>query len=617
MRNRHLFLLDLLVIPICAVGAFVLRLDWLITHYRAAFLLFVGVALLVKPPVFFAFGMYRRLWRYASIADMLAVLLAVSASSLAVAVVLGALLFTQAFQTVPRSVVFIDWLLTMACVAGVRLTVRVMAERAATREAAPSAKRVLVAGAGKAGDLVVREMLRNPELGMIPVGFLDDDQQKVGKRIQGVPVLGPLSSVSTHADRLGAAEVVITLPRAGGQVVRRIMEECRTAEISARVLPGLYELLDGRVSVSRLRNVEISDLLRRVETDLSQRDMAYLANRTVLVTGSGGSIGGELCRQVALSGARRTLLLGHGENSVFDVLNRLSAVVDPARLVPIIADVRNPRRLRDVFAEYAPDVVFHAAAHKHVPLMEAYPGEAVANNVGGTMNVVDAALAHGVERLVMISTDKAAHPVSVMGATKRLAEVVVRDAARRSGRAFSAVRFGNVLGSRGSVVPTFKRQIEEGGPITITHPDMKRFFMTIPEAVHLVLAAGGLAHGGELFVLDMGEPVRIVDVAHDLIRLSGLSPEEIPIRFTGLRPGEKLVERLYEEGALVSPTGNPDISIVREPHQVGGDRFHALLEALLRTAETGDRYDIKVMLSDMIPSYAPEVHAAVARDEAP
>ena len=607
MTNRILFLVDVLLIPVCAFGAFVLRLDWFITQYREAFALYAVVALLAKPPVFVGFGLYRRVWRYASVSDLVAVVTAVSAASLAVAVVLAAALLTQAFQPVPRSIVFIDWLLAVACVAGVRFSTRVVAETARPpRGRSGEARRVLVAGAGDAGTMVVREMLRNAQLGLEPVGFLDDDARKLGKRIHGVPVLGGLSSAHVHAGRLGASEVVIALPRAGGQVVRRILEECRLAGISARALPGLFELLDGRVSVSRLRNVEITDLLRRGEVDLSNRATTYLAGRTVLVTGAGGSIGSELCRQAAQAGASRVLALGHGENSIYDMLARLSNGIPASRLVPVIADVRDPQRLADVFAGFAPEVVFHAAAHKHVPLMEAHPQEAVTNNVGGTLNVVQAALGAGsVERLVLVSTDKAVHPVSVMGATKRLAEFVVQDAARRAGRPFAVVRFGNVLGSRGSVVPLFKRQIEAGGPVTITHPDMKRFFMTIPEAVHLVLTAGGLGRGGELFVLDMGEPVRIVDLAADLIRLSGFAREEIGIEFTGLRPGEKLEERLYEEGAAVEPSANPEISVVREPASLAGDELRAGVDRLLAAARARHALEIQAVLTDLLPTYVP------------
>jgi FlaA1/EpsC-like NDP-sugar epimerase len=606
MRNRYILLADLFLIAACALGAFVLRLDWFFEGYQTGFLIFLVVSLIVKPPVFFVFGLYRRYWRYASTDDLVAVLLAVSASSVIVAATMAMILLTHTVFGFPRSVLFIDWLLTLACATGLRLSVRLIAESARAGQAPPSeVKRVLVAGAGDAGTLVVREMVRNAHLGLVPVGFLDDDDRKQGKRIHGVPVLGPVTSLAANARRHAASEIIIAMPRAGGGAIRRVLDECREADLTARAVPGLYELIGGRVSIGRLRNVEITDLLRREQVTVLNRAAGYLQGKRVLITGAGGSIGSELCKQVAQAGAGSIFMLGHGENSIHDAEGRLRALGITTVLVPVIADVRNERRLTAVFERFAPDVVFHAAAHKHVPLMEAYPDEAVTNNVGGTRNLLHAAHAAGVERFVLVSTDKAVAPSSVMGATKRLAEMLVRDFAQQTGRACMAVRFGNVLGSRGSVVPAFKQQIERGGPITITHADMRRFFMTIPEAVHLVLEAGGLGRGGELFVLDMGEPVRIVDLAQDLIRLSGLAPEEIEIRFTGLRPGEKLEEALYEDGARLTPTANADVSAVSEPGQLSSEELGAAVERVLDAARNEDRLAIQALLADVIPTFVP------------
>jgi FlaA1/EpsC-like NDP-sugar epimerase len=607
MRNRYILVADLFLIAACALGAFVLRLDWFFFEgYEAGFLVFLAVCLLVKPPAFFVFGLYRRYWRYASTDDLMAVLLAVSAGSVVVAAIMSVVLLTQTVVGFPRSVFFIDWLLTLACATGVRLSVRLIAESKRTGDARPSeVKRVLVAGAGDAGTLVVREMLKNRHMGLVPVGFLDDDPRKQGKQIHGVRVLGPVTSLAASARRHSASEIIIAMPRAGGSAIRRVLDECRGAGITARALPGLYELIGGRVSIGRLREVEIADLLRREQVTVLNRAAAYLRGCTVLVTGAGGSIGFELCKQAAEAGAGTILMLGHGENSIYDAEARLRALGVTASLVPVVADIRNPRRLRTVFERFAPQVVFHAAAHKHVPLMEAFPEEAVTNNVGGTRNLLQAAHAAGVERLVLVSTDKAVAPRSVMGATKRLAEMLVRDFARQTGRAYMAVRFGNVLGSRGSVVPGFKRQIERGGPITITHPEMRRFFMTIPEAVHLVLEAGGLGGGGELFVLEMGKSVRIVDLAQDLVRLSGLAPDDIEIRFTGLRPGEKLEESLYEEGARLVPTENPDVSIVHEPGQPDPESLGSGVDALLDAAFAGDCLALQAKLADVLPTFVP------------
>jgi FlaA1/EpsC-like NDP-sugar epimerase len=375
-------------------------------------------------------------------------------------------------------------------------------------------------------------------------------------------------------------------------------------------VPGVFELLGGHLSVSRLREIDIADLLRREHRAGRPQLAVYLARKRVLVTGAGGSIGQELCRQIAMANPASLVLLGHGENSLFLAQAQLAEQFPQLQVQAVIADVRNRHRLDDCFERFRPEVVFHAAAHKHVPLMEDNPEEAITNNAVGTYHVVEAAIAAGVERFVMISTDKAVAPNSMMGASKRLAELVVRDGARRSGRAFAVVRFGNVLGSRGSVIPTFKRQIEMGGPITITHPDMRRFFMTIPEAVHLVLHAGGLSSGGELFVLDMGEPVPIVQLAEDLIRLSGLTPLEIPITFTGIRPGEKLEEVLWEDGAVIEPTAHPEVLCVKEAEPVNAQEVARAIACLAANPPYVDAARIAARLPEWLPTYAPAVSTA-------
>jgi FlaA1/EpsC-like NDP-sugar epimerase len=508
-------------------------------------------------------------------------------------------------------VLAIDWLMTLTCAGGVRMSVRVFSESVAGRAPAPRAtgdgtdtpKRVLIVGAGEAGILVLREIRRNPSLQMEVVGFLDDDPAKRGKRIHQTTVLGPLSSLVEIAASRQVDEAVIALPTAPGEVVRRVSEGCREAGIASRALPGIFELLDGNISLSRLRSVEVGDLLRRTQISSSPNSAGYLFGQTVLVTGAGGSIGSELCHQIAHSRPARLVLLGHGENSIFAAHQTMRERFPLLPVESVIADVRDAVRLRQVFARVRPTAVFHTAAHKHVPLMEDNPDEAVTNNVFGTRNVVQAALDAGVQRLVMISTDKAVRPSSVMGATKRIAEAIVTDAAKRHGRTFVVVRFGNVLGSRGSVVPAFKRQIELGLPIEITHPAMKRFFMTIPEAVHLVLQAGGLGRGGELFVLNMGQPVAIVDLAKDLIRLSGCQVEDIPIVFTGLRPGEKLEESLWEADAEVRSTENADVLRVTETTALNGS-VEEIVGFLRSAVETGDRTALLFALSTSVPTFS-------------
>jgi FlaA1/EpsC-like NDP-sugar epimerase len=564
LRNRYVLLTDMLLIIVAVMGSYILRLELLedfLRFYWQGALWWMAVALAVKPLVYYFFGLYRRLWIYASISELKLIAAAVTVSSL----ISGAITLTlYSFQVFgpgfSRSALAIDWLLSLVLVGGSRLDLRIAAEAKVPR-ADGKRRDVLVVGAGDAGALVVREMQKSRQMNMNPVGFLDDDPAKRGQILLGVPVIGAIKDLSHIVDMTHVDEVIIAIPSAPGKVVRLVSDVCRLKGIPFRTMPGIYELLGGKVSVSRLREVDITDLLRREPVRIHEEWIGTaLKGKCVLVTGAGGSIGRELCRQIARWNPSRLVLLGHGENSIFEALLELKADYPHLELVPVIADVRDCPRLEAVFAAQKPQVVFHAAAHKHVPLMEVNVEEAVANNILGTQNVVETADRFGVERLVLISTDKAVHPANVYGATKRMAEMVVLDAARRTGKAFSVVRFGNVLGSRGSVVPLFKRMIAAGGPLQITHPDMERFFMTIPEAVHLVLQAAAMGQGGEAFLLNMGEQVRILDLAEDLIRLSGLEPgRDIEIEFTGIRPGEKLREELWEGNKTYDRTAHPDV----------------------------------------------------------
>jgi FlaA1/EpsC-like NDP-sugar epimerase len=446
-------------------------------------------------------------------------------------------------------------------------------------------------------------MQRNPQLLMTPVAFVDDDQEKIGMEIHGIKVMGGLDEVNDVVERVLAQEVVIAIPTAPGHIVRVLAEECQSNGIPFRTMPGIYELIGGKVSVSRLREVDITDLLRREPTEVDDEAVGRKITGTrVLVTGAGGSIGLELCRQVARWNPGELILLGHGENSIFEAMLELRETFPSLPIIPVIADVRDVERIRDIFASHQPEVVFHAAAHKHVSLMELNVEEAVTNNVLGTKSVVDAALACGTEHFVLISTDKAVQPKSVMGATKRVAEMIVHDVAERFGRTFVTVRFGNVLGSRGSIVPIFKRQIAKGGPITITHPEMKRFFMTVPEAVHLVMQASSMGAAGDLFVLKMGKQIRIVDLAEDLIRLSGLEPgKDIQIQFTGIRPGEKLSEELWDVGLNYTETEHPDIVRVEENNMMYGETLQTAIDELVRLAHEGDGQAIVGLLSERVP----------------
>jgi FlaA1/EpsC-like NDP-sugar epimerase len=610
MRNRYIFLGDAAAFAFCAYGAFALRFDLLGPRNRPEFVPFLIACLVAKPVVFTVFGMYRRFWRYASVPDMIALAFAVTASSIVVAALIGAGTLTRDIFEFSRSVLVNDWLLTLLMTSGSRLSLRMIAEtRSGLRAPNPDRrfKQVLVVGAGEAGAMVVREMHRNRQLRMKPVAFLDDDPMKIGKRIHGVPVVGATTDAEQVIATRGVNEVIIAMPTAPGVVLRRVTSTINKTNITSRTVPGVYELLGGQITVSRLRNIEISDLLRRAQLTADVSGHQYLTGSTVIVTGGGGSIGVELCRQVAHARPARLVVLGHGENSVFDAVNQLNATYPDLQVRPVIADIRDRPRMRQIFKDLHPDVVFHAAAHKHVPLMEENAPEAISNNVLGTRHVVESAIDAGAQRLVLVSTDKAVSPSSLMGASKRIAEMIVREAAQRTGRAFVAVRFGNVLGSRGSVVPIFNEQIQRGGPLRITHPDMKRFFMTIPEAVHLVMQAGGLGRGGELFVLRMGEPVRIVDLARDLIVLSGLEPDDVPIMFTGIRPGEKLQEDLWEVNAAVESTAHPDILRVNERRAAadGPVITESVLSRLADFAELNDRAGIEQVLSECLPTFVP------------
>jgi FlaA1/EpsC-like NDP-sugar epimerase len=465
-------------------------------------------------------------------------------------------------------------------------------------------RRALIVGAGAAGEMIVKELLGHPQLGLNPVGFVDDDRSKHGHRLNDLPVLGPITALERIVLAQEIDEVVIAMPRAPGTLVRQIVRGALAVGVKTRTVPGIYDILSGRVTVASLRQVEIQDLLRRepIQTDLDQ--VRVLATgETVLVTGAGGSIGSELCRQLARLEPAQILLLGHGENSIFDILAELTERFPTVTAVPIIADVRDRERIHQVFEQYRPYSVFHAAAHKHVPLMEGNIAEAVTNNVLGTKNVAEVSAELGVEHLVLISTDKAVRPTNIMGATKRVAEQIVQEVAEGHERKFVAVRFGNVLGSRGSVVPTFLRQIQTGGPVTVTHPEMRRYFMTIPEAVQLVLQAGAIGRGGEVFVLDMGEPVKVLDLATDLIRLSGLEVgTDIEIRFSGTRPGEKLYEELFFDSESAIATDHP--KVLRARNGVLPIGLSAEVDALVERARTGGSDDeIREMLVRLVPDF--------------
>ncbi len=608
LRNRVFFAFDLVAWALIPAFAVALRLDFGsgVSAYGRQLAAYTAVGLVCKFSVLWVFGLYRRFWRYASIDELMSIIAAVTVAGIATAGVyfLAAAPLLSGVPRLPRSVPITDAVLTLMLFGGSRFAVRA-AERLRQRlRDRPGAEPVLIVGAGEAGALVAKELRANPQLNLEPVGFVDDDPLKQGRFIQGLPVLGGRARIAVAARDYKVRQAIIAMPRIPGKVVREIRDLCEAAGLRAKTIPGMFDIISGRVRVNQIRDVQIEDLLRREPVVTDQAACAALVRgTTVLVTGAGGSIGSEICRQAAHLGARELVLLDHGENAMFDIHSELSAQRPGVRLIPVIGDIRNRRRVGWAFETYRPKTVFHAAAHKHVPLMEWNPCEAVTNNVGGTMNVLEAAEQSGVKHFVLISTDKAVNPTNVMGATKLVAETLVHEAAARTGRHYVSVRFGNVLDSRGSVVPTFRQQIAAGGPVTVTHPDMCRYFMTIPEAVQLVLQAAALGVAGETFVLDMGEPVKIMDLAKDLIRLSGLEVgKDIEIEFTGLRPGEKLFEELFLPIEQQARTRHEKIFVAR--NGAGRALRSSAVTQLVAAAEGMDRRRVAGLLSELVPEFA-------------
>jgi FlaA1/EpsC-like NDP-sugar epimerase len=593
--------LDFAAWTLATLTAFVIGFDG---SFPADPWLLVPVALVVttslKLVITRVFMTERQVWERLGFRDARNVAFAgvtMSASALAVVQIVSTPV------SIPLSVPVLDGVLTAVLMLGMRGVSRHVYEARETfRSAGRRGRNVLLVGAGEAGSLLAREMLRHPEIGLHPVGFIDDDPAKIGRTIATVPVLGRLDDLPGVLARGEVNEVLITMPSADGKTIRAIVERVRSTDpsMSYRTMPALHELLSGDVTINRIRDVGIEDLLRRPPVELDTESiLQYLHGKRVMVTGAGGSIGSELVRQICRFGPGQLILCGHGENSIYQLERELDQHWPDVAYHGVIAAVQNVPRLEHVFQRYRPDVVFHTAAHKHVPLMELNPEEAVFNNVIGTRNVVWLALKYGVSHFVNISTDKAVKPSSVMGASKRLAELVVEDASRDASEAqvFVSVRFGNVLGSRGSAVPIFKQQIQAGGPVTVTHPEMTRYFMTIPEACQLVLQASALGHNGEVYILDMGEPVRIVDMVNDLIRLSGLEPDvDIPIVFTGKRPGEKLFEELMTEEERQERTQHAKI-FVAKPHALERSVLERAVASLQDAAFRSDADAIRAIFA--------------------
>lgn len=590
-----LLIIDMVVVWFSIITSYWFRFDMGVPPgYKLQMFLYAVISTISLGICLYYFRLYRRAWKYASVEEILAIFKAVILGS-AISYLLSLFIFPE---RVPLSIAVRSMETILLLIGGIRFVWRVLGLRGEKE----IGSNTIIVGAGDCGTLVARE-LRNSSLGLQLVGFIDDDLNKLKLQILGYPVLGTREMIPIIVKEKQIKEIIIAIPSASKKEISDIAQICKNTGVKLKMIPRLNDLISGKVSLSKMRDVSVEDLLGRdpITTDLDGI-MNYVQHKRVLVTGAGGSIGSELCRQLAKFRPMKLLLLGHGENSIFNIEMELRKTFPELNLVTIIADIQDRERMKNIFNEYRPQVVFHAAAHKHVPLMERNPTEAVKNNVFGTQNVADCADEYGVERFVLISSDKAVNPTSVMGATKRIAEMYIQTMNASSSTKFVAVRFGNVLGSRGSVIPFFKQQIADGGPVTVTHPEMVRYFMTIPEAVQLVLQAGSFAEGGEIFVLDMGSPVKILNLAEDLIKLSGYEPyEEIDIKFTGIREGEKLYEELLTDEENVTATQHNRI-FIGKPSEL--NRRHLELEILrLQRVIADGSSSIKEIIDQIVPMY--------------
>jgi FlaA1/EpsC-like NDP-sugar epimerase len=591
------------------IGAFLLRFDFSIPYgYLGQIAIWLPALILARVIAFAYFGLFRGMWRYTGAHDLVALIKAATTSTALFAVIMQ----LGQWHGFPRSIFVTDWVVTIVLIGGLRFGVRSLGEISRNQSSAGSEsgpkKRVLIVGAGDAGEMLVREIKRSLWSRYECVGFLDDNPLKHADHIHGVKVLGAISSAATVVSEHRVDEIIIAIPSASGKEMRSIVDQCAQSGAVIRTIPSVDSLIDGRVSLNQVRQVAIEDLLGRAPVELDMESISnVLRGSRVMVTGAGGSIGSEICRQVARFEPSSLLLVERAENALFLIHKELVERFPRLNVIPVIADIGDRDRMEAVFAKHRPTEVFHAAAHKHVPMMEWNPGEAIKNNVLGTRLVADLSNQFAVDRFVMISTDKAINPTSVMGVTKRVAEIYIQALSQRSKTRFVTVRFGNVLGSNGSVVPIFQEQIAKGGPVKVTHPDMRRYFMTIPEACQLVLQAGTMGRGGEIFVLDMGEPVKIVDLARDLIKLSGLRvDEDIEIQFTGMRPGEKLFEELTIKEENADKTRHPKIFIGRfKPH--AWTEVQRSIEALGALPNNAAETVVRAKLTEIVPEFKPPV----------
>lgn len=604
-RRACLILYDVVSILIASFFAIVLRYEFeyemIPEYFLDTIIRFLPFNIILTIGIFYFFKLYNSLWAFAGETELQNVIVACFLSSAINGI--GLNLVKVEVRAVPNSYYFMYAFSLVTLIFASRFSYRFFRSRKHKLQNKNNATRVMIIGAGDAGNSIIKEIVTSNFSTMTVACIIDDDKTKWGSFIQGIKVIGGRERILECVDLYSVDEIFIAIPSAAPSVIKEILEICKETECKLRVLPGIYQLVNGEVNVSKLRDVEVEDLLGRdpIKVDIDSI-LGYVSNKVVLVTGGGGSIGSELCRQIAGHKPKQLIIVDIYENNAYDVQQELTRKYPQLDLVVLIASVRNTNRMNAIFEKYSPDIVYHAAAHKHVPLMETSPNEAIKNNVFGTWKTAQAAASYGAKKFVMISTDKAVNPTNIMGASKRICEMIIQTFNKHYDTEFVAVRFGNVLGSNGSVIPLFKRQIEQGGPVTVTHPDIIRYFMTIPEAVSLVLQAGAYAKGGEIFVLDMGEPVKILDLAKNLIRLSGYKvDEDIKIEFTGLRPGEKLYEELLMDEEGLQDTDNKMIHIGK-PIEINEMKFFALLKQMKEESQS-ESADIRHLVKEMVPTY--------------
>ncbi|MCT8977262.1 polysaccharide biosynthesis protein [Clostridium sp. CX1] len=606
-KGKKLIAYDIIFLIVSLYFSLLLRFDFNIPQEYMVFLKLSIIPVVVITLVANRFfNLYNSIWKYASVEELISIIYSLSLSNVIFIIysyVVNYKFLENRYFRFPFSVHIIFWILSVVALGGTRFIYRVIEHNMGEKTSKNEEKNLLIIGAGDASALLIKEIRRNKEMNYNIVGLIDDDDAKKGKLINGIEVIGGRDRIISTSKEKNVEEIILAIPSADLETKREIVNICKQTQCKLKTLPAIDEIIDGRINIGKLREVNIEDLLGREEVKLNNENInKYIKDKVILVTGGGGSIGSELCRQIAKFSPKKLVILDIYENNVYDVQMELNRNYPELEKEIIIASIRDNKRIREIFDTYKPDVVFHAAAHKHVPLMEGNPAEAIKNNIIGTYNVLKCADEFKVKKFVQISTDKAVNPTNIMGATKRFCEIMVQAFDKSSSTEYVAVRFGNVLGSNGSVIPLFKKQISHGGPVTVTHPEINRFFMTIPEAAQLVIQAGAIARGGEIFVLDMGKPVKIVDLARDLITLSGYKPDvDIKIEYTGLRPGEKLYEELLMDEIALTSTEHNKI-FVEKPNNIEMDFVEKSIEEFSKVSSM-DKEDIFKLVEKKVPTY--------------